>query len=479
MGSGNLLRNSSIYILGSVTTASISVFSLALLARFLSVPEYGELSVLLQIATLFAFIFGLELSASVVIEYNLLGVNSDAYKKLIGSLFIFSFLFFFTSAIILLLALLSGVEPYPGINTKLALVAILSGYFVSVINLGSGFLLISERAQSLSLFRIIRATSFFVFLIISFQIFDGGLLGAIIAEASSTFLVALSISVIIYNRFGLSFNLGQLKSSLRFCLPLTIHALGLWALVASDRFVLEAYLGYEEVGIYSFGYAIAAFLVMITSGIDSAWSPIFLDVCENNDNSSQIVGKFWTSYPAVIGVICLVFFTSSPVIVALLGGGEFDRSNDVIPLLVLSMYFHGLYLQFGKTLMMRKKSLLVAKITLFCALSNLAITIIMVPEMGIMGAALSTAVSYLLLMSLCFHFSQKEEYMDVDILRIFFHSGKFCVALGIISYSFQVGMVEGMVSGIAISSILAMLDKKELHNLLSVQEDRGNDPTQT
>tara|TARA_B100000287_G_scaffold395319_1_gene410054 strand:+ start:406 stop:1845 length:1440 start_codon:yes stop_codon:yes gene_type:complete len=476
---GNLLRNSSIYILGSVTTASISVFSLALLARSLSVSEYGELSVLLQIATLFAFIFGLELSASVVIEYNLLGVNSDAYKQLIGSLFIFSFLFFLTSAVILLFAVLSDLEPYPGINTKLALVAILSGYFVSVINLGSGFLLISERAQTLSLFRVIRASSFLVFLIIALLVYDGGLLGAIFAEASSTLIVALSIFVIIYKRFGLTFNFGQLTSSLRFCVPLTIHALGLWALVASDRFVLEIYLGYEEVGIYSFGYAIAAFLVMITSGIDSAWSPIFLEVCEHNENSSQIVGKYWTSYPAVIGVICLIFFTSSPAIVTILGGSEFNRSNNVMPLLILSMYFHGLYLPFAKTLMMRKKSLLVAKITGFCAVFNLAITILSVPEIGIMGAALSTAFSYLLLMSLCFHFSQKEEYMDVDILRIFFHSGKFCFALAIISYSFQIGMVEGMVSGIAISSILAMLDKNELHNLLSVQENRRNDSTQT
>ena len=477
----SLLSNTFTYLFGSIMASLISVISLGLMTRNLSVSEFGEFSILLQIAMLSAFIFGLELSGSVIIEYNLMGPSSREYRSMMGSLISFSFLFFIVSSVFLLVSTsISNQNSIFGIDLDLVFIALVSGFSVSLINFGNSYYVISEMPKHVALFRISRALIFLVSLTISVKYLELNTKLAIISESLSTISVACIIMYLLIRKFGLSLDKDSIKSSLLFCLPLMIHGIGIWALVASDRFVLEYYLNYEEVGVYSFGYTIAAFLAMIAASIDNSWSPIFLEICEKNSSFSKIIGSFWTSYPAMLGIICIVFLTASPLVVMILGGPDYSRSNDVIPWIVCGMYFQGLYMLFMKTMPMKKRTMMLASITASISIFNLILTFLLVPEMGINGAAIATCVSYFLLMLVSFFFSQKLEYMQVSITRLIFHISKISFSIAIIAHFYRIDPLQGIASGIVITIFLVITDRFEISNIRSIQKHRTkHEPTTT
>jgi O-antigen/teichoic acid export membrane protein len=478
---GKFLTNSITYLAGSISTTIISVLSLVVLTHFLSVSEYGELSLLLTICTLSAYVFGLEFSGSVIIEYNIMGKESNRYATLMGSLIAFSFLF---SSVVIFLILFGtfflDLDYYSGIDRNLTVIAIISGYFLSIAFFGDGFFIVSENAKSLVILRIFRSLIFLIGLVSLFVFFDYGVTGAIIANLISTTSVAIILMYILLMRFGISFDFDLIKSSLLFCLPLMIHGLGIWALVASDRFVLEYYLDYEDVGIYSFGYAICAFLAMVIASIDNSWAPIFLEICEKKEGFSKIVGEVWDSLPAVFSVISLAFLTISPILIDLLGGSDYSQSNSVVPWLVMGMYFQGLYMSYSKTLPLKKKTPLLAIITISCAILNLLLTVILVPELGLIGAAVATCLAYLFLMSASLFFSQKIESMQIDYFRILSNTAKLSAAMAVTHLAFQESLLYGLTSGFTFCAVLALIARLDFLTFISVGDRRiGGDSTTT
>jgi O-antigen/teichoic acid export membrane protein len=372
------------------------------------------------------------------------------------------------------------LDYYPGIDRNLAIIAMISGYFLSIAYFGDGFFIVSENAKSLVILRIFRSLIFLIGLVSLFVFFDSGVKGAIIANLISTASIAIILLYIFLKRFGISFDTDLIKSSLLFCLPLMIHGLGIWALVASDRFVLEYYLDYEDVGIYSFGYAICAFLAMVIASIDNSWAPIFLEICEKKEGFSKIVGEVWDSLPAVFSVISLAFLTISPVLIDLLGGQDYSQSNSIVPWLVMGMYFQGMYMSYSKTLPLKKKTPLLAKITISSAILNLLLTVILVPEMGLIGAAVATCLSYLFLMSASLFFSQKIEPMQIDYFRILLNIAKLSTAVTFTYLAFQETLLYGLISGFTLCAALTLLDRSDFSTLISVGDRRiGDDSTTT
>ena len=469
-GENKFLANSFTYLFGSISISLLSVVSLAVMVHFLSVSEFGQFSILLQIATLASFFFGFQLSGYIVIEYNILGENSKDYASLMGTILLFIFIFsLLTISLFTLLFIVFDITLLEELGSEVKIIALFSGLFLALINFVNAYLMISERAATLVIFRIAKSMAFLVSLFIMLSIFNYGVTGAILAEATSAFVISSILLIGLVRKIGFSFNSKHIKSALAFSSPLIIHALAVWSLVASDRFVIEHFLDMDRVGTYSFAYTIASFLAMTMASIDNSWAPIFLEISEKNSRFSKVIGDYWTSYPLVLSLICIVFLSFAPFIINLLGGNEYKTSNNVMFWLVLGMFFQGLYMTFGKTIPMKKRTLLLASITIIVALFNLILTIILVPLLGIDGAAIATFISYMLLMLISLHFSQKIEKMELNYFQLSKHVGIFIMAICIISFLATEDDVLALFSGLFISLIIFVSGREEIEKLIQIQ----------
>ena len=473
----SFLSNSLTYLLGSVSVSLLSVFSFSVIVNHLSVSEFGQLSILMQMALLTSYFFGMQLNRFIVIEYNIMGEESEDYATLIGTmLLLISAISTLTLAILSTALLVFDYSLVEGIGVEEQAIALFSGLFIAMITFVNAYLMISERPLLVSSFMTLRASLFLGLLIVTLSIIDNGVRGAILSEALSTFLVSSILLVGLISKFGIKLNFKHIKPSLVFSLPLIIHALGLWSLVSADRFVIEHFLDYEMVGIYSFGYAIASFLALFTVSIDNTWSPIFLEICEKRPHFAKIVGGYWSSYPAVLSIICIIFMSFSPFFIEILGSSEYESSNDFIPLLIGGMFFQGLYLAYSRTLHMKKKTTLLASITLFTALFNLFSTAILVPIMGIDGAAYATLFSYMLLMILALHFSQKNERMELNYFSLSKHVCIFFISISTISLLAQKNEFIGLVMGLLIATLIFLSRRNEVDEVLQIQFKRSESP---
>ena len=102
-------------------------------------------------------------------------------------------------------------------------------------------------------------------------------------------------------------------------------------------------------------------------------------------------------------------------------GPDYWEGVKIIPVVMLSYIFYGLYVNFIVGIYLEKKSIYLPYITGVSALVNIALNFILIPAMGIMGAAVATAGSYFVIAGLMFLVSEKfypVKYEYVRILKI-------------------------------------------------------------
>jgi O-antigen/teichoic acid export membrane protein len=98
-----------------------------------------------------------------------------------------------------------------------------------------------------------------------------------------------------------------------------------------------------------------------------------------------------------IGAICIIGGVWSRELVELLTTEQYFGAAAIIPLILLGYFFQGVYVFMVAPLFYFKKTLLVPVLTVAGALVNIGLNIFLIPEIGIMGAAVATAISFFVL----------------------------------------------------------------------------------
>jgi O-antigen/teichoic acid export membrane protein len=130
-----------------------------------------------------------------------------------------------------------------------------------------------------------------------------------------------------------------------------------------------------------------------------AWAPYYMknmmDTHMNNFN--LIVEKTFRYYIGGLLLFGLFLFLFMPLIYTYYVGADYLVDRSVYVSLLVAYIFNGLYRFKVNQLFYREKTLLVAKLSMITALINLILNYICIRFLGILGAALSTLISYLLL----------------------------------------------------------------------------------
>ena len=178
-----------------------------------------------------------------------------------------------------------------------------------------------------------------------------------------------------------------------FALPLVPMSLLSWLNSYTSPLVLKHLLGYSATGIYTSALALASTINIIQTGFNTYWAPYVLENYESDDSR-----RFYTVHRLMA---CLLTFfglgiTILQTPVFLLLGRAYRSSVVFFPFLFLSpiCYCLGETTDMGITI--AKKTYWTTVIFLFSAISNIALCFVLIPPMGMPGAALASAVSAVL-----------------------------------------------------------------------------------
>jgi len=182
-------------------------------------------------------------------------------------------------------------------------------------------------------------------------------------------------------------------------LPMVGWMVGGQILALSDRFVLSAFRGSGEVGIYSANYGLVSMgFGLITGPVLTACYPLIMKAWEKGDRERvpALITQFSRYYVlAVIPIITLIGVYSRDI-VAIVLGAEFREGYTIIPLVLggLAVWWLAMIGHKGLEITERTRTMLV--LVLICAAANIALNLVFVPRYGYTAAAATTAISYAL-----------------------------------------------------------------------------------
>ena len=179
-----------------------------------------------------------------------------------------------------------------------------------------------------------------------------------------------------------------------------------------DRFILEYFKGSAEVGIYSASYRIGIVMNLVITGFKVAWTPFFMNM-KGEEGNKAIFSKVFT-YFCYGGLVVFLLFSLLADDLVKINVAGYTLLNEkywsglvIIPYILLAYLFSGLYLNLTVASFFQNKiKYLIISSGAGCV-SNIALNFILIPQFSIIGAAVSTMLSYFIMFIVLYYFSQK------------------------------------------------------------------------
>lgn len=183
---------------------------------------------------------------------------------------------------------------------------------------------------------------------------------------------------------------------LRFGIPLIFSFSITWILQSTDKFFIEGFNGYAELGIYTAAFTIVSLLNAVQETFVTFFTPVANEHYKKNPKDTEFftrINVIATVLMFLVGVGIIVF---KDIFVMLLGE-NYREASYIFPFLI----FMPLMLTISETTVIginfHKQTKKHIKISLIAAIVNIIGNLILVPLLGARGAAISTGFSYVVL----------------------------------------------------------------------------------
>lgn len=416
-----LARRSTIYAVGDLFSKGPEFLLLPLYAFFLTPAEYGIVSLATVVTVILRPTLSMGMQAAALKCYYDFATELER-RRFYGSLLAFYvggggllYLFLDQTGPFLVGNLVQSVpfDPYLRMAVWTAFVG------ATVIELPKEILRAKGRAGPYGLLTAgvtVVSGAFTVWLVVIEQ---RGAEGAILANLLGNVLVGAVSAWFLIRYVKLSVNLRYVAQALVFSAPLIPHFLAHWVLSASDRLILERFVSIEDVGRYTVGYVIGWSLSIVKMAITNAMIPLYGALRTHAAAGPSKVAELTTYYVVVIAYTGMAITLFGREIVDLLASEDYAGAAQVVPWVVLGAFALALYNPSVQVLnIVLGRSRVIAVSTVLAALTNIALNLLVIPYLGIVGAAMTTAASYTLLALGAYWFAQRAFPISYEYRRI-------------------------------------------------------------
>lgn len=447
------------YVVGNFLAKAAGFITTPFFTRILTKSEIGNFANLTSWIEIFAVVFTLNLTSSVMIARFDYGEELDDYissNLILGSLVtlvVYSVVVINKSFFISLLNL-SEYEIHV-IFMYLAVYPALQMYLIK-----SRIKYEYRNAVMISLVATIAST---ILSLVCAVIFSDKLLGRVIGYYGILFVINLAIYISILLK-ARRIKCSYWKYALAISLPLIWHALAGNILGSSDRVMITHYCGDEATAYYSIAYYCGLMLSVFWSAINNAWSTwAYEKMDEQNIYQLKSASK---PLLLLMGGIIFIILLFAPEILLLMGGKSYMEAVYVIPPVVIAYAFQVVYSLYVNVEFFYKKQKYIAIGTTIAAIVNIVLNVIFIPAFGYIAAAYTTLAGYILLFFIHFYFvfrMKKSDWYDIKFNLIFLGVSLLLLPLSTLLYKFFVVRVCAiLILGISIL-VTAFLLRREIN----------------
>ena len=285
-----------------------------------------------------------------------------------------------------------------------------------------------------------------------------GIVGVVWALLVVRLLIGGITGLVAFKKLGLQMpTFSCIGLYLRFCLPLLPVGIFVWVNSLSDRYVISFFSGPEATGVYSISYALGSIVGLFFAPISFVLPPAITELWEE-DRHSQIKEYLFygqkypllLAFPALIAMTVLnrlfienlatAQFMANPLLIALTASG--------IIVMNMSAYVENMVRLAGKT----------SIFPLYygiCSLFNMVANVVVVPLVGLEGAAAATFLTYALLLGLMYSYVRPIFAFEWNMSFVL-KGGLAGLAMGLVLMPFRDGDLVMQLSGLVFGVVVYM-----------------------
>ena len=401
------LKHAFTFGIGSVASSAYGVLLLPIYLRKIRTSEVGLLGLVTPALTILTIVLQMGLNHAFFRHYYETD-DPEHRKRIVGS----TLLFLLAVTVLAMLILLPLAPQISSIvlrgddgrdllkaagenHAELMRLVFLTCFFEVITTVPASILRVNFRSARFSALSIVSllvqfgAITYMVFFVepSAKSVLTGRLLG--------TAFEALIFFWAVRRELSLKFSATELRGMLGFGAPLIFGQLAFILFTAIDRFFVERYGGFKEVGAYTIANSIVSVIsILITVPFSQVWTVMRFSVM-NEEGADEYYARVLT-YMVIAGMflaLCVSAVAGDGII--RFGLQKYWPAAVVIPLLALSTVLDGASRVLNVGITLRKRTIL-SPVVIGAALAvNLGLNILLIPRYGMLGATVATLLSYI------------------------------------------------------------------------------------
>lgn len=414
---GILFKDTVIYGLCSAVNKSVWLIMVPVLARIFSPAEYGAMDVNIIFYTIVSTVLVLGLDSSLV-RFYYREDGTEERIRLVSTIMLFEVLVLAAACAVLSMfssdvsRLIFKSHEYDAVITLSILVVpffVLYNFFLQLLRCRF------ERLKFLVLS--LGATVVQVALTLYLAVFKKtGVMGVLEAILYTQVIFSIIGFLTTRKSYSLSASFRLLKQTLGFGIPSLGRSFSQTIVYFADRFFLVTIVPLHMVGIYSMGARIASVINMIVMGFLLAWSPFALSIHKQND-AKKIYSKVLTYYLLACSTIIIAIHLGSKELLGLIAP-SYAGAEGVIGLLSFSYMLVGAYSIVCIGVTITGNSFHIAWPSILGSVINIIGYMVLIPLIGITGAAWSSLIANLAALVFLFFINQRYYPIDYEVSKV-------------------------------------------------------------
>lgn len=350
------------------------------------------------------------------------------------------------------------------ISLNIAFVIIISTIAQLLYRYGTVVLRMKQRGNTYSFVRISEKLTLVVCLFLFYLLLGKNYKIYIYATMLSfliTSLISISLEKEIWNlrNFRIKGLNHSQKEIIVYSLPLLVTTMINWLFESFDKISINHWSTFEELGLYTASYKIVGLLVILQTAFSTFWTPLSYQKFNEAPNDKAFFEDI-IDLVAFVSIIISIFTIAFKDLIVLFLGSDYKNASNIMPFLVFIPMLRTISEASVIGINFKKKTYWHIFISLLACLVNILGNAILVPKIGAIGAATSTAFAYVVFYSLNSYISNKLYSLRYRRKTIYL----FLIVISIYSYLsiYTLRMQENIILGILVSVMVSIIYKKQM-----------------
>lgn len=283
--------------------------------------------------------------------------------------------------------------------------------------------------------------------------------------ASAVILLILAVDIL---KIRFTFSAPLLRKMLIYAWPLLLFSFAGIINETFDRIILKHLLPASsdpmaQLGIYGACYKISIIMTLFIQTYRYAAEPFFFSKAKSTD-----ARKLYSDMMTYFVIVCTLIFVGVMMYIDLVMhfvGKEYRVGEPVVPILLLANLCLGVFYNLSVWFKLTDRTIYGAFISIFGAVVTLSLNFLLIPVMGIMGAAWATLICYASMMIVSYIFGQRFYAVKYDLPRILGYLGLAILTFRISEWINSEGVLKYVVNTMLLlvfSAIILLTMRKKL-----------------